>query len=88
MIHTIDDFPNGCPYNNPYIGIICETSILPKFILVQDYQEYVKRWNSKEFNRNGTLTGWFYVEELLTHEDRLRMIHIAAEKNYYRDLDL
>lgn len=88
-LHTIDDVPEH--RRNPFIAIIWETSLIPEIVNSCNYRarimEIVK--DEKMFNERGALIGWFYLEDVMpTKGEYLRLVHISADNNYYKDLML
>jgi hypothetical protein len=89
-IYTINKVPNCTPRNNPFIGVLWETSLIPEVILAQDYEKKIMEWlNDEKIQRRGTLIGWFYYGDIMpSKEEYMELVHIAAKNGYYKELKL
>lgn len=88
-IHTIDEVPED--RLNPFIAIIWETSLAPEIVLSCNYKARINEIVKDEmmFNERGALIGWFYLDDVMpTKGEYLRLVHLSAKNNYYKDLKL
>lgn len=88
-IFPIDKMPDQI--RNPFIGLVWETSLAPEIIMACQYKDKVMKIVKDEaiFKERGSLIGWFYLWDIMPRSEEYKnLVHIAATKNYYKDLEL